>query len=136
MVSSAGGPIAAGAGDSVCASRPCPPALRNKKTAAVRNFTSASVLATPESTSRNLMAFEKPVNFLRQLRPDPFGRRDLFHGRFSQSVYRTKFSQEQILAVLTHTGAIVENTFTDPLFHQQLVIRVREPVRFVANALE
>jgi hypothetical protein len=29
------------------------------------------------------MAFEKPMNFLRQFRPDPFRRRDLFHGRFA-----------------------------------------------------
>ncbi len=82
------------------------------------------------------MAFEKPVNFLRQLRPDPFGRGDLLYGRFAESVYGTKFSQQQILPVLAHAGAIVENAFADPLLHQQLVIRVREAVRFVTDALE
>src|SRR5881392_1550330 len=125
-----------GAGDSVCASRIGAASMRNRKTAAVRNFTSASVLATPESTSGKLMAFEKAMNFLRQLRPDPFRRGDLFHGRFPQSVYGPKFSQQQIFAVLAHARTIVENAFADPLLHQELVIGVRETMRFVADTLE
>ena len=82
------------------------------------------------------MPFEEAMNFLRQLRPDPFRGGDLLDRRLPQSVYRTKFSEEQIFPVLAHAGAIVQNAFADPLLHQQLVIRVGETVGFVANTLE
>ena len=82
------------------------------------------------------MAFEKPMNFLRQFRPDPFRGRDLFHRRFPQPIHRTKFPQQQILPVLAHARAIVEDTLADPLLHQKLVIGVREPMGFVADSLE
>ena len=45
-------------------------------------------------------------------------------------------SQQQILAVLAHARAIVKNAFSDPFFHEQLVICVGEAMRLVANALE
>mgnify|MGYP003694154347 CR=1 FL=1 len=48
----------------------------------------------------------------------------------------SRTSQQQILAVLTHAGAIVKNAFADPFFHEQLVICVGEAMRLVANALE
>src|SRR5438045_1820287 len=136
MVSSGGEPATEGAGDSVCASRHDDAATRQRKTAAERKFTSATVLATPESTSGNLMAFEKPMNFLRQFRPDPFRGGDLFHRRFPQPVHRTKFPQQQVLPVLAHARAIVEDTFADPLLHQELLIGVRQPVRLIADSLE
>ena len=82
------------------------------------------------------MAFEKPMNFLRQFRPDPFRGGDLFHRRFPQPVHRTKFPQQQVLPVLAHTRAIVEDTFADSLLHEELVISIREAVRFVADSLE
>ena len=55
-----------------------------------------------------------------------------FRSRFTEPNLRSK----QILAVLAHARAIVENAFADALLHQELVISVGETVRFVANALE
>ena len=67
---------------------------------------------------------------------DPFGGRDLFHGRFAQALHRTEFPQEQIFPVLAHARTIIENAFADPLLHQQLVIGVGEAMRFIADALK
>src|SRR3954471_6121998 len=98
-----------GAGDSDCASAQENAGKTKSKTLARPQFTSATVLATLESTSGILMAFEKAMNFLRQFRTDPFCGGDLFYGRLPQPVHRTKFSQEQIFPVLAHAGAIIEN---------------------------
>jgi hypothetical protein len=76
------------------------------------------------------------MNFLRQFRPDPFRGCDLFDARLSQAVHGAEFPQEQILPVLAHARAIVENAFADAFFHEQLVVGVREPVGLVANSLE
>src|SRR4051794_10543598 len=96
IASSTGGPTTEGVGDSACARRRGDAATKQRNAIADRNFTSATVEATPESTSGNLMAFEKAMNFLRQFGSDPFGCRDLLHRRFPQPVYRAKFSQKQI----------------------------------------
>ena len=82
------------------------------------------------------MPLQKAVNFLRQFRPDPFRRRDLLHGRFPEPIHGPKISEQQIFAVLTYARAIVENAFADALFHQELMIRVRKAVGFVANSLQ
>jgi hypothetical protein len=82
------------------------------------------------------MPLEKPVDFLREFRADAFRRGDLFDRRFAEPIHGTKFSQEQILAVLTDARAIVQNTFADAFFHQELVIGIRETVRFIADALQ
>ena len=82
------------------------------------------------------MALQKAMHFFGQFWSDPFGRRNLVNARFAQAIDRTEFSQEQILSVLTHTRAIVENTFVDSLLEQKLVVRVCESMRFVANSLE
>ena len=52
---------------------------------------------------------------------------------------RTKNSKAQITTFFRVEGSartIVEDTFADPLLHQELVIGVREPVRFIADSLE
>ena len=88
MVSSTGDGAADDVGTSTCAKRRDEAAMRHRKTVAARKFTSATVLAKPESTSGNLlMPFEEAVHLLGKLRPDPFGRRDLLHRRFPQPVH-------------------------------------------------
>ena len=82
------------------------------------------------------MALQKAMHFFRQFRSDAFGRRDLFHGGFPQAIDRSEFTKEQTFPVLTHARTIIQNTFADPLLHQQLVIGICEAVRFVANALQ
>src|SRR5947207_10545974 len=82
------------------------------------------------------MPLQKTMYFFGQLSANPFGGRDFFHARAAESIHGTKFSQQQVLAVLTHTGAIVQNAFADSFFHEQLMIGVGEAMRFVANALE
>jgi hypothetical protein len=82
------------------------------------------------------MPLQESVHFLGELRPDPLGRGDLLHGRFPQPIDRAKFPQQQILSVLTHAGTIVENALADPLLHQQLVIGIREAMRFITDSLE
>ena len=82
------------------------------------------------------MLRQKTVDILSQFPPDSFRSGDFLHGRFPEPIYRTKFSEKQILAVLTYSRAIIEDAFTDAFFHQQLVVGVREAVSFVANSLE
>lgn len=71
-----------GEGDSVWASAPENAGKRQNKILARPQFTSAIVVSTPESTSGNLMAFEKAVDFLRQFRSDPFRGGNLFDRGF------------------------------------------------------
>src|SRR5690349_8699989 len=82
------------------------------------------------------MPLQKTMHFFRELRTDSFGRGDLFHARFAQSIYRTEFSQQQVLPVLTDAWTIIKNTFVDSLLQQQLMISVRKSVCFVANSLQ
>jgi hypothetical protein len=84
----------------------------------------------------NSMALQKAMHFFGQFWSDPFGRRDLLDARFAQAIDRTEFSQEQILSVLTHTRAIVENTLVDSFLEQKLMIRVGEAMRFVTDSLK
>src|SRR5262249_21264127 len=44
--------------------------------------------------------------------------------------------QQDCFAVLRDAGAIVEQTFGDAAFHEELMIAVGETVRFVADALK
>ena len=82
------------------------------------------------------MLLQKAMHFFGQFRPDPCRRRNLFDTRFAQAINGPELSQKQIFPVLTHTWAIVENTFVDSFLEQKLVIRVRESMRFVSNSLE
>jgi len=82
------------------------------------------------------MALQKAMYFVGQFWSDPFGRRNLVDARFAQAIDRTEFSQEQILSVLTHTRAIVENTLVDSFLEQKLMIRVGEAMRFVTDSLK
>jgi len=82
------------------------------------------------------MALQKAMHFFGQFWSDPFGRRNLVNARFAQAIDRTEFSQEQILSVLTHTRAIVENTLVDSFLEQKLMIRVGEAMRFVTDSLK
>ena len=82
------------------------------------------------------MLLQKLMHFFGQLSADALGRGDFVHGCLTQAIHRAKFSQQQILAVLTHTRAIIKNAFADSFFHEQLMIRVGEAMRLVANTLE
>src|SRR5260370_35545027 len=82
------------------------------------------------------MPLQKAVHFFGQFWPDALGRRNLLDARFAQAIDRTEFSLKQAFPVLTHTRAIVENTFVDPFLKQQLWISVGEAVRFIADSLK
>ena len=82
------------------------------------------------------MALQEAIHFLGKLSPDPLSRGYFLDARFPQPIDRPKLSQEQIFAVFTHTRAIIENTFVDSFLEQKLVIRVREPMRFVPDSLK
>src|SRR5687767_11493768 len=82
------------------------------------------------------MPFEEPVDVLGELWTDSLRGGDLLHGGLPQPIYRTEFSQQQIFPVLTHAWTIIEDAFADALLHQELMIGIRETVRFVANPLE
>ena len=82
------------------------------------------------------MPVQKTMHFFGQLAPNSFSRRYLVDARFAESIDRTKFSQQQILSVLTDAWTIIENTFVNSLLQQQLMISIREPVRFVADSLQ
>jgi hypothetical protein len=56
----------------------------------------------------------------------------------AEAIDRAEPPQQQIFPVLAHPGAIVENAFFDPFFHEQLMIRVGEtdaPHRGCAEAI-
>ena len=55
---------------------------------------------------------------------------------FTQPLDGPELAQQQILPVLAHPGTIIQNTFADPLLHEQLVISVGETMRFIANSLQ
>ena len=72
----------------------------------------------------------------RQLCSDSIRGRDFFHTGPPQPFHGSKFSQQQVFAMLTNARAIVENTFPDSFLHQQLMISVGETMGFVADALK
>src|SRR5262249_39473440 len=82
------------------------------------------------------MALEESMHFFGQLAANPLNGGNLVHSRFAETIYRTKSPQQQILSVLAHTRTIVQNAFLHPLFHEQLVIGVCEPMGFITNALK
>jgi hypothetical protein len=83
-----------------------------------------------------LMSLQKAMDFFGQFRSDAFGRRDLLYVRFPQPLHGTELPQKKIFSVLTHAWAIIQNAFSDSFLHQQLMIRIREAMRFVANPLQ
>ena len=76
------------------------------------------------------------MHVFRQFSADPFRGGNLLNTGFAQTTHRAKSPQQQIFPVLAHTGTIIENTFFDAFFHEQLVVRVGETMRLVTNALE
>ena len=82
------------------------------------------------------MPLQKEVHFFRQLSANAFRGRDLVNARLAETIHGPEPLQQETFTILTHARTIVENAFTDSLFHQQLVIGVSETMRFVANALE
>src|SRR3954470_22346338 len=134
MFSSAADGVAVGAAlDSTSCAKPASGTHNSAVTRATNLFIS---LANLRHSRGNSMPLQKPMHVLSEFRPDPLRRCNLVDARFAQSIYRSESPQQQILAVLTDAGAIVENALADPLLHQQLVIGIRESVRFVADALE
>ncbi len=83
-----------------------------------------------------LTSLQKAMNFFGQLRSDAFGRRDLLDVRFPQPLHGTELPQKKIFPVLTHARAIIQNAFSDSFLHQELMISIREAMRFVANPLQ
>jgi len=71
------------------------------------------------------MLLQKAMHFFGQFWPDSFSGRDLLDARFAQTIDRTKFSQKQVLSVLTHARTIIQNALVDPFLEQKLMIRVR-----------
>jgi hypothetical protein len=82
------------------------------------------------------MPLQKHVHFFRQLSANAFGRCDLIDSCPPKPIHGAEPPQQQILPVLAHPGAIVENAFFDAFFHQQLVIRIGEPMRLISDALK
>ena len=82
------------------------------------------------------MPQQKPVHFLRQLSANSIGGCDLVNSCLAQAVHGPEPPQQKIFPVLANPGTIVENTFFDSLFHEQLVIRIGKPVRLIADALK
>ncbi len=82
------------------------------------------------------MPLQKSMHFFGQFSANAFGGRDLIHARPAKAIHRAEPPQQQILPVLAHTRAIVENAFFDSLFHQQLMIRIGKAMRLIANALK
>ena len=62
------------------------------------------------------MPLQEAMHFFGQLAANPFRGRNFIHRRFAQTIHGTKLSQQQILPVLTHTWAIIENAFADRAF--------------------
>ncbi len=82
------------------------------------------------------MPLQKEVHFFRQLSANAFRGRDLVNARLAETIHGPEPLQQQTFTILTHARTIVENAFFDSFFHEQLVIRVGEPMRFVSDALK
>jgi len=76
------------------------------------------------------------MHFFRQFSANAFRRGNFLHSRFSQTLHRSKLSQQQILPVLADPRAIIKNALADALFHEELMIRVGKPMGFVPDALK
>src|SRR5262249_52106795 len=81
-------------------------------------------------------SLQELVQFFSQLSPDSLGRSNFLGAGPPESVYRAKFPEENIFSILTDPGAIIQDALRDPSFHQQLMIRICEPVGLIANSLE
>src|SRR5437762_10481943 len=82
------------------------------------------------------MLLQKSVHFFGQLSANPLSGGNLLDACFAETVHRSESPQQQIFPVLAYTGAIVEDTFFDPLFHEQLMVGVGKPMRLIADALK
>src|SRR4026207_859460 len=82
------------------------------------------------------MPLQELMHFFGQLSANPFRGSDFLHRRSAQAIHRAEPPQQLIPAGLTHPGALVKNAFADSLFQEQLMIRVGEAMRLVANTLE
>ena len=82
------------------------------------------------------MALQESVQVFGQLVANPFRGGNVLNAGFAQTTDRSKSPQQQIFSVLAYTRAIIENAFFDAFFHEQLVIRVGEPMGLIANALK
>ena len=82
------------------------------------------------------MALQESVQVFSQLSANSFRGGNVFNACFTQATHGAKSPQQQIFPVLAHTRAIIENTFFDAFFHEQLMVRVGEPMGLIANALE
>src|SRR5262249_61817587 len=94
------------------------------------------ILRQSAKSAGKSMALQEATHLFGKPSPDPLSRSDFLDTRFPQPIDRPKLSQQQIFAVFTHPGAIIENTFVDSFLEQKLVIRVREPMRFVPDSLK
>ena len=82
------------------------------------------------------MALQESVHVFGQPTTNALRRSNLFNGRFPKATHGSKSPQQQIFPVLAYTGAIIENAFFDAFFHEQLMIRIGEPMGLVTNALK
>ena len=64
------------------------------------------------------MLLQELMHLFGQLSSDTFGGGDFVYRCLTQAIHRAEPSQQQILAVLTHTGAIVKNAFAYSFFHE------------------
>src|SRR5262249_39848444 len=94
------------------------------------------ILRQSAKSAGKSMALQEATHLFGKPSPDPLSRSDFLDTRFPQPIDRPKLSQQQIFAAFTHPGAIIENTFVDSFLEQKLVIRVREPMRFVPDSLK
>ena len=79
---------------------------------------------------------QKTVHLFGQFRTDSLSSGNFLHPGFAQAIYRSKFSEKQIFSILTHARTIIQDTFVDPFLQEELMIGIRESMRFVADALQ
>src|SRR5215211_2252852 len=82
------------------------------------------------------MPLQKEMHFFGQLSANAFRSCDLLDTCPAESIHGAEPSQQQIFPVLAHARAIVEDTFFDSFFHEQLMVCVREPMRLIADSLK
>ena len=82
------------------------------------------------------MALQESVHFFGELSADPFRGGNLLNACFTQATHGSKSPQQQIFPVLAYTKAIIENTFFDAFFHEQLMVRIGKPMGLIADALK
>src|SRR4029077_10274862 len=99
-------------------------------------FASLGMTATFGNIAPKSMALQKSMHFIGELSANPLGGRNLLSACFTKTIHRAKSPQQQIFSVLTYARASIENAFFDAFFHEQLVIRICEPMGLIANALK